>query len=82
MTNVKRAHNDAMGTTVVAACDGSKSLLASSIPLKNKKQTSEPNIQIRNDNAEPSIQWVTYDLQLDCLPILLNSADFLASQRE
>lgn len=33
---LNRAHNDAMGTAVVAACDGPKSLLPSSIPLKVK----------------------------------------------
>lgn len=29
---------------------------------------------------QPSLEWFTYNLQLYCLPILLNSADFLAGQ--
>lgn len=36
---MKSAHNDPVGTTVVAACNGPKSLLASSIPLKENKLT-------------------------------------------
>jgi len=32
----KKAHNDAMSSTVVAACDGPKALLASSVPLNEK----------------------------------------------
>jgi hypothetical protein len=67
-----------MSSTIVAACDGPKALLASSIPL---------NGECRNIRIEAS-KWCritalslnTYDLQLYRLPILLNSADFLASQ--
>jgi len=35
-TKKKKAHNNAMSSTVVAACDGPKALLASSIPLNQK----------------------------------------------
>jgi hypothetical protein len=69
-----------MSSTVVAACDGPKSLLASSIPL---------NEEWRNIRDEASKWYITtaftlntYDLQLYRLPILLNSADFLASPRQ
>jgi hypothetical protein len=69
-----------MSSTVVAACDGPKALLASSIPL---------NEEWRNIRDEASKWYITtaftlntYDLQFYRLPILLNSADFLASPRQ
>lgn len=71
-------NDDTMSTSVVGGCDGSETLLTSSIPLKNDIKCYHRVILKRHWLHETCS---TYDLQLHSLSFQLDSADFLVKRK-